>query len=214
MNFFGHAAVACWRSTEPGYVLGAMLPDLAAMIGARPPGVGDATMAKGVAFHHLTDDAFHDSPTFRALMGEALKQLVHTGIERGRARAVAHVGVEILLDGVLADSREARAAYLAALAHAPRLSAALEWRNAGEGVAYTALITSMRARGVSRQHTTPSVVAMRVEHALSARPRLAIDRAQLPLVEAWARAAASEIRQQTPRLLTELEGPLALPPTG
>lgn len=209
MNFFGHAAVACWRSTEPAFVLGAMLPDFAAMVGARPPVVTDAAVAEGVAFHHRTDDAFHDAQTFRQLMNESVIDLVHAGLERGRARAVAHVGVEILLDGVLADSRDARRAYLAALAHAASVRAALEWRSASEAAAYASLLTAMLGRGISRQHTTPAVVARRIEHALSSRPRLAIEPSSVPRVEAWARAAASQVRDRTPRLLAELEPELA-----
>lgn len=209
MNFFGHAAVACWRSTEPAFVLGAMLPDFAAMVGARPPGVADVAVAEGVAFHHRTDDAFHDARTFRQLMNESMLDLVGAGLERGRARAVAHVGVEILLDGVLADSREARNAYRAALTHASSVRTTLEWRSASEAAAYASLLTAMLGRGISRQHTTPPVVARRIEHALSSRPRLAIEPSSVPLVEAWARAAARQVRDRTPQLLAELEPELA-----
>ena len=67
MNFFGHAVVATWHATEPRFVLGAMLPDFAAMIRARPPAARDPELARGIALHHATDEVFHDAPTFREL---------------------------------------------------------------------------------------------------------------------------------------------------
>jgi hypothetical protein len=74
----------------PGYVLGAMLPDLAAMTGARLPGVGDATVAKGVA---SSPDRRRSTTRRRSGADERSTEAAGPGLERGRARAVAHVGV-------------------------------------------------------------------------------------------------------------------------
>lgn len=200
MNFFGHAAVASWRSSEPGWVLGAMLPDFTSMIRARPPELTDPTLASGVAFHHATDEVFHDCVAFRELTAAAVDRLTRAGVRRGSARAVAHVGVEILLDGVLADERDARRAYLGAIAERP----ALGWRSEPEALAFEALIAGMRARGVSRQHTTPAIVALRVERALAGRPRLALEADEPLRVEEWARSAQRAVREQAPRIVGEL----------
>ncbi len=208
MNFFGHAAVAAWRSTDPSFVLGSMLPDFATMIRARQPQVGHATLADGVAYHHRTDDAFHDSGVFRELMREAHDQLSTAGLRRGSARAVAHVGVEILLDGVLADAPSARHAYLSALARAPLLASELEWRTDADAAAFRGLLRALAGRGLSREHTAPTVVALRVERTLSDRPRLAIDPSQLELVAHWASTMMDAVRTETPRLVSELESAL------
>ena len=45
MNFFGHALAASWRSREPGFALGSMLPDFASMCGMRLDGASDAVTA-------------------------------------------------------------------------------------------------------------------------------------------------------------------------
>src|SRR5690606_20947871 len=123
VNFFGHAAIAAWHSSEPGFVLGAMLPDFAAMIRTRPPRATLTSIERGIAFHHLTDHAFHDAPSFRQLTAAAMLELAGLGLGRGAARATAHVGIEILIDGVLARESAARRAYLDALAFGSEIEA-------------------------------------------------------------------------------------------
>jgi hypothetical protein len=115
MNFFGHAVVASWKNPLPAFVLGAMLPDFANMVGTRLSQPEEPALASGVAFHHRTDHVFHENAVFRELVAGARVELSRLGLSRGSARAVAHVGVEILLDGVLAGDEAASAAYRAAL---------------------------------------------------------------------------------------------------
>src|SRR5215467_16252125 len=115
MNFFGHAAVAAWQSPDRAFVLGSMLPDFATMIAAHPPAAAHAQMDAGIRFHHRTDEVFHRSLAFRELAGAAFAWLVARGARRASARAVAHVGVELALEGPLSRSATARDAYLAAL---------------------------------------------------------------------------------------------------
>lgn len=201
MNFFGHAAVASWRSRDPSFVLGAMLPDFTSMIRARPPEIDHPALAEGVAFHHATDEVFHDAHAFRELTRVAFVELSQAGLRRGAARAVAHIGVEILLDGVLADEQSARHAYLAAIAERP----ALVWQSKPEAQAFAALLAAVRERGISRQHTTPAVVALRVERALFGRPRLALEQGEPRLVERWAESARHAVREHTPSIVAELE---------
>ena len=59
-------------------------------------------LAAGLRFHHLTDEAFHGSRSFLEFSGQALSYLSRHGLPRGSARAVAHVGVELLLDTAFA----------------------------------------------------------------------------------------------------------------
>src|SRR5688572_23166915 len=117
MNFFGHAALAAGhfsaRSPQlPGTDLallcaGAMLPDFISMLRLGRPAVLDEQVARGVSFHHLTDHAFHELDSFLRLSREAFAWLSEQRVPRGPARAVAHIGVEMLLDEVLSDDADA-----------------------------------------------------------------------------------------------------------
>lgn len=169
MNFFGHAAVASWTSQVPGVVLGAMLPDLARMCGARIEAVDDDAVAQGVALHHATDAAFHQLPAVTALMRELDGLLAHGHCARGPRRAVAHIGVELLLDGALIDEPAHRAAYLGALTHDP----ALRWCDPGDAPRLAALLDRLRARGVPDDLQRPVAITTRVHHVLAHRPLLA-----------------------------------------
>ena len=80
MNFFGHATVAAWApGATPPFVLGAMLPDFAAISGARSARPRHAEARRGVALHLATDEVFHAAPDFVALTA-----LVRERLERGR----------------------------------------------------------------------------------------------------------------------------------
>jgi len=204
LNFFGHAAVALWRSHHPGFVLGSMVPDFAAMVRARPPRTEHPELSGGIAFHHTTDEVFHDTPTFRRLSSVAFDDLSARGVGRSAARAVAHVGVEILLDGELAAERTARAAYLDALGAQPGFSHHLEWTSEREGAAFELLVKALLERGLSRAHTSPQTTAYRVTRALAHRPRLALGEGDEARVVAWAEATKSEVARSTPALLEEL----------
>src|SRR5690349_22770486 len=99
VNFFGHAVMAALENDAPAFVLGAMLPDLSSMAGARIERVHDETVAAGVAHHHRIDHAFHACAPFVRLCSSALETLEARGVSRAAARAVGHVGSELLLDG-------------------------------------------------------------------------------------------------------------------
>ena len=170
MNYFGHAAVASWSApTEPGVTLGAMLPDFCGMCGARIEAADEAGVASGIDLHHATDAAFHQLPAVTRLMRALDEELARGGCARGPRRAVSHIGVELLLDGVLIDEPGYRAAYLAGLAHRP----VLRWRDAGGGERFAVLLDRLRDRGVPDDLRRPEAVAARVHRVLAPRPRLA-----------------------------------------
>ena len=162
MNFFGHATVASWVSNAPAVVLGAMLPDFATMIRARPPTAKQPELWRGVRLHHDTDAVFHDHPVFRELCADAVAALSELGLARGPARATAHVGVEIHIDGVLARDDSARKSYLDALGAAPALAAKLDWRAAEESARFDRVSPRVsraapsRSSGFSSHSDSPS----------------------------------------------------------
>jgi hypothetical protein len=211
VNFFGHAVVACWRSDAPPFVLGAMLPDFAGMIRARPPSSDHAELARGISFHHATDHAFHGSTVFRSLTAQAYSALVAQGVRRGSARAVAHVGVELLLDAALAEEAGARNAYRAALVSArePALSARIRWRDDYERGRFAELCSVLESRGVASQHGAPELVALRLSRALADRPRLALDDAAERVVRSWAEDARDAVLRSAPGLINELRHALS-----
>ena len=169
MNFFGHAAVASWSHAAPGAVLGAMLPDFATMCGGRIAGADDAEVTRGIALHHATDGAFHTLPVVLGLMRELDDQLAARDCARGPRRAVAHIGVELLLDGELTDEPAYRAAYLAGLAYEP----ALAWRDEATAPRFATLLARLRARGIPEDLRSPDAITTRMHHILAHRPLLA-----------------------------------------
>lgn len=211
VNFFGHAAVASWSSDEAGVALGAMLPDFESMSGARVASAPDAAVAAGIALHHATDAAFHRLPAVTALMRELDERLAARGCARGPRRAVAHIGVELLLDGILVGE----AAYRAAYTHALALDADLVWRDPGDPLRFVGLLERLRAYGVPDDLRRPDAIAQRLARMLARRPLLAPSagdlraiRAALAEHQAHVEAAADSVLRGT-RAALEREPPRA-----
>jgi hypothetical protein len=210
VNFFGHTVLAVRRSTAPAFVLGAMLPDFATMIRARAPSTAHTDIDSGMQFHWKTDEAFHRSAAFLALTHRAVGWLSARGVRSGSALAVAHVGVEILLDAALAGDDCAQQAYRAALVGAAHdeLGRFVDWASPGERARFDALRARLLARGAVAGDITPDTVAERLRYVLADRPRLALDEASVPTVRDWARATRPEIDAHAPSLLQHLTAQL------
>ena len=116
MNVLGHASVAlAWGDDDPAFVLGAVLPDLASMVGVRVDrSMFGGAVGDGMRCHIDADAIFHDHPEFRAGSAALRRDLADQGLDRGPVRAVGHAGWELLLDGTLVGS-SAEAAYWRAL---------------------------------------------------------------------------------------------------
>ena len=136
MNFVGHIEVARRLPGAPrapgepsagfagpggeraGYLVGAALPDFAAMgrfrlssAAAADGPVGERSrvgLRRGLEVHHRTDDAFHRHRWFREASVAVTERLQADGVARGPAMACGHVGVELLLDGIRHDFRGRR----------------------------------------------------------------------------------------------------------
>jgi hypothetical protein len=197
VNFFGHAAVASWSiAGEPGRALGAMLPDFATMCRTRldaPPSVGapnDDTVAAGVDLHHATDAAFHTLAPVTALMRELDERLAALGCARGPRRAVAHIGVELLLDGVLVDESAYRTSYLGGIGHD---ATCVRWRDDDGPPRFAMLIDRLRADGVPDDLRRTDAITHRLQRMLGHRPLLAPNAADL-------RAIATALAAHQPRV--------------
>jgi hypothetical protein len=211
MNFFGHALIAQRNEATRGavraeFVLGSMLPDFASMLRTRPPSASHAAVAAGLLFHHATDEAFHGSRAFLEFSGQASSFLRQRGLSRGSARAVAHVGVELLLDAALAEN-SANVAYLSAIecALTVHMSDHIHWLNSDAQGRFTHLCHNLLRRGAVRSDTPPELVAERLRVILADRPRLALDDQAQSVVRDWAMTVRPSISAGAAALLAEVE---------
>ena len=211
MNFFAHATVACWERGDPEFVLGSMLPDFATMTGMRLHSAGHALVAAGIVLHRVSDAAFHESPCFSALWLAATRWLRENGVSRGAARGAAHVGIELLLDGVLVDDAQVCERYAAALdVGADRaLRATLRWHPDDGDRRWQRLQSRLAAHGAPLEYRRPEVVAQRVTRALSARPRLALDADESRTVARWLERAQADVTAAAPGLLDHVRAGIA-----
>lgn len=208
MNFVGHAAVAGWIDADPRWILGSMLPDLASMARARLKGADDPVAHAGIAFHHRTDDVFHGAPTFLALQTRGAEALEARGVGRGPARAVAHVGPELLIDGLLLDREEVRERYLDAVGRPPE---PLGLRFAGDGAErFARLHARVRSHGTPDDYRSAAKVGERLVQILARRPRLALDPEDLPRIVPWLEQTRRGLSTDLPRLLEEVRRGLGL----
>jgi hypothetical protein len=193
VNFFGHAVVACRVSDAPAFLLGAMAPDLLPLCGAVPSGETSPAVTAGQAHHLSVDAAFHANPAFTRLCAWAARDLVERGLPRGGARGAAHVGIELLLDGLLASETTARGAYARSLTEAEGACCPFLWPDEPSQRRWSELIVRLRAGAVPDAYRDLDFVAARVMGALRHRPRLTIARHDAPTLRAFLPALAARV---------------------
>jgi hypothetical protein len=189
VNILGHASVAlaCGRD-DAGYVLGAVLPDLAPMAGVRVARAGlDGALGAGVRCHLAADAAFHAHPHFRAGSAELRRALARRGVGTGPARAIGHAGWELLLDGTLVGM-PAEDAFHAALGAGDQVLPALAPEDRPR---WATFLARARSAGPLR-YDEPRWVAERLHAMLARRPRLRLpdDRLDTVTEELAGRVAA------------------------
>ncbi len=210
MNFFGHAWLAAKRHGDPAFVFGAMLPDLAAMVRLRVERVVDVPLAEGRRFHLATDAAFHGLPSFERLVLGSTRALREAGLRSGPARAVGHVGVELLLDGWIAERHGEPAPYKPALDRGPALLGAVVFRGRPDPAPLGDLCRRIAdARLPPEAWCAPERLTARLVRILAPRPRLALIASELPALRAWAAEGRSAVAAEAPRLIEALEARLA-----
>jgi hypothetical protein len=136
-------------------------------------------IAEGTDFHHHCDRHFHGLAAFRAHEGWTLQHMLSAGLRRGPARGVAHVGVELCLDGALIG--QADALYLRALEAAD--AQAISWNEPQEAQRFRRLIARLREIGVPRGYQDPDVVTQRLLRILTPRPLLALEGGEPTLLQ-------------------------------
>jgi hypothetical protein len=207
MNSFGHAVAAAWEREDPRFVLGAMLPDLGMLIGARLAPVQDGELMDGISHHHRTDQVFHELPAFRDWWKEAAGELTAMGLRRHSARAASHVAIELLLDGELAKMEEQASAFLSALqgaAAGPRP----RWRRPPER-SWSELLERLSEAGVPHHLREAEAVSRRIEGALRRRPRLRLEGREPEVLTTWTRGVVALAGRRARLLAGELRPALS-----
>lgn len=215
MNFFGHAALAASHFDAapatggelPRSVAGSMLPDFVGMLRLRRPEATDRWVARGVAFHHETDAVFHELEPFHRLSRAAFDWLAREGVARGPARAVAHIGVEILLDEVMARDALARDAYRSAL-ELP-LAGLIRFAAVEDGERLSSLQRALLGRAALLLSPPAELVAERIGRTLAGRPRLALDPAAQQVLGRWVTQTRPLVDAEAPEVLATLRARLA-----
>jgi len=180
VNLVGHVAVAVSDDDAPApdaeFLVGCMLPDLAAIARVRMTSKPGGELGHGVEFHHACDVVFHESVWFRARTVEVRDALLAAGVDRGAARACAHAGVEMVLDGALvADTRLREHVRTTLVAVDAAAGTALAGLVAGTDRAEWAQRLRMIARSLDPQrYAHPRFVAERLHRMTSGRPRIAL----------------------------------------
>src|SRR5690606_20337725 len=111
----------------------------------------------GVRCHLDADAAFHAHPRFRAGTRALRADLTARGIPRGPARAVAHAGWELLLDGTLVGG-DAERAFRDAVGRAADAADALDPADRGCGCRRSTSTPSRRSSppAAPRSHVSPA----------------------------------------------------------
>jgi hypothetical protein len=203
VNFFGHAVVANGICEDPAFVLGAMLPDFESMVAETANRFTHPQVVAGLRTHHATDHVFHEGLRFLGHQANARSELHAGELRTGPRRAVAHVGVELLLDAALAAAPQRTAVYTSAL------RAGLQYSTLS-GVPLlvraklSTLLTSLQARATHVVPRTPSEVVSRLERIFAHRPALALRPEDLPVVNQWASQAWAPIASDAEGWLADL----------
>ncbi len=218
VNFVGHIEVARLvgggRSSSPGFLLGAALPDLAAMgrfrLTDRP---ADPDMAAGVDLHHRTDDAFHRHPLFRSTSSAASTALAEAGLSRGASRACGHVGIELLLDGhLLGDRAVLRSSVEEAMATgADRAGELIDLVGPEHRAEWHHHLERLTDWPVPDDYHRPDAVARRLQRILSRRPRLRFSADDVGAVATGLAGQAHAVITGAPGLLDDLDRDLTTP---
>ena len=163
------------------------------------------TTDAGRRFHYATDAAFHRAEGFRSLCIAATGALAAAGLRRGPARAIGHVGVELLLDGWLAATHGVPALYAEALALTPALSPAITFQRAADAAPLVALCERIAAAPRAPDAwCEPERLTARLVRILARRPLLALRASELPAVRDWAASTRDQVARAAPTLLAEL----------
>ena len=200
MNILGHIRVAlAGGRDDAGYLLGAVLPDLAPMAGVRVERSAlRAALADGVRCHVRTDEVFHAHPVFVAGSRALRRALDDRGVASGPARAIGHAGWELLLDGTLVGT-PTEAAFRRAMVVGGDATVAMSAADASRWAGFVDRGRAAPALG----YDDPRWVADRLYAMLARRPRLRLPPDQVDVVAEVLGGLADRVREAGPEVVAD-----------
>ncbi len=212
LNFVAHIVVAARLQDCPTtrYLLGAAAPDLARM--ARVPVATNGTqdLLAGVAAHHWTDAAFHESAWFRAHNRSLVAELGDRGVRRGPARGAGPVLVELLLDGALLAEERHAATFAGPWAALGRADAdALAMVPPDHHPRWVGLLGQLTDRLEPARYAEAAYAADRTAGTLGRRPRLAMTDHEQAVLREVALEVQPRIGADAGAVVDEVVGALA-----
>jgi hypothetical protein len=207
VNFVGHIATglrARPRCREPGFLVGTALPDFASMARIRL-GTASGALGRGIALHHAADAAFHAEDWFLGLERDLRTELLGKGLPDGAARACAHAGPELLLDGALvAEPGIADAVRDVWDAIGSPDDDVLALVPMARRSGWCAHLVGVAARLDPFGYADAAVVARRLHGLTSRRPRLAFHDSLVDAVTVCMAAVQPRIRDAAPAVLARV----------
>jgi hypothetical protein len=185
------------------------LPDFAAMAGVRLKTVGGAVGA-GIAHHRACDDVFHAHPWFTARCYALRDALLASGVSRGPARACAHAGVELLLDGALMTDERVRTHVddvFALASDAPR--DVVEIVSAPDRDRWRGALLRITTTLDPGRYADVRFVAERLHRMTTRRPRLALPAADVDTVATQLAALRSDVLSTAHDVVDDVAGRVA-----
>ena len=199
MKLYAHAVVAEAQHARTDFVLGSMLPDLAAMAGMRVKKTAAAELLEGMRLHHASDVAFHTCEAFCSLTRRGVRESSVPGCARC-GRAAAHVGIELLLDGRLVAERPPSPVYRSALERAASCAETVCWQRP-DAEAWRRLCTRISSPAATSGYRDPDEVAYRTARTLARRPRLALADRELAALAHWLHGSRARVAHHGPSLI-------------
>lgn len=209
MNFVGHIATglrAGGDGDDPAFLVGTALPDFASMSRTRL-GSAEGRLGGGIALHHATDHAFHAEEWFLDLERALRERFRDDGLPDGTARACAHVGPELLLDGaLLGDPSIASGVTTVYERIAAPSNEVVDLVPSPERERWRAHLVGVATRLDPFTYSNPAIVAERLHAITSRRPRLAFDHTLVGAVSIRMTAVQPHIISSAPDVLDRVSG--------
>lgn len=203
MNLVGHVAVTVGDDPEPSpeFLVGCMLPDVATIARVRLTRP-DGEMGRGVEYHHECDAVFHDSPWFLEHTVRLRDDLLAAGVDRGAARACAHAGLEMLLDGAFVGDARVQSHVRGALATLDDRAEALAALAAEHDRERWVVTVRRIARALDTNgYTDPASITMRLQRMTAGRRRIELRADHTAAVTTVLAAAQPQVLTAAPGVL-------------
>lgn len=206
MNFVAHACLAAEDApgwAEDLFVFGAMLPDLASIAGLHPPTRGPAALLDGLSHHRRVDVSWHRTAGFHRLVEQGRVRLRAIAVPRGPRRAATHLGVELLLDGILVERPGVHDRVLRALRAGQRTLGQLFPPSGPEIRWMRTAVSHVEEGGLLADYARPFRVAHRVARILRSRRRFRLESAWEEALGAWLGELRPSLQDEADELLEE-----------